>query len=106
MRRLLAGAARLALAWLAWEWWTWPDVAALARHPPRTTAFIERGRDAERRAGRDGRIAWTWVPYGAISPHLERAAKNLWLSPSRDPVLQDPRGAPHVAARAGARQAP
>ena len=97
--------------------------------PPATTAFIERDRAAARAAGRPDRLAWTWVPYGAISPHLKRAvvaaedigffghsgfdffelraavekaveegeaprgastitqqlAKNLWLSPSRNP---------------------
>jgi monofunctional biosynthetic peptidoglycan transglycosylase len=113
----------------AWEAWTWPRVAPLASRPPATTAFIERDRAAARAAGRPDRLAWTWVPYGAISPHLKRAvvaaedigffghsgfdffelraavekaveegeaprgastitqqlAKNLWLSPSRNP---------------------
>jgi len=104
---------------------TWPDVAALARENPRTTAFIDRW---ESRSGRDA--ACIWVPYARISPHLKRAvlvaedidffshsgfatkeirsalekawnekrpprgastitqqlAKNLWLSPSRNPL--------------------
>jgi monofunctional biosynthetic peptidoglycan transglycosylase len=116
--------------YLAWEVWQWPDVAALAHRPPATTAFIERSRAQQRAAGRPGRVAWTWVEYGRISPHLKRAvlvaedvnffshrgfdtseigqalrealetgevprgastitqqlAKNLWLSPSRNPV--------------------
>ncbi len=46
---------------------TWPDVAALARGNPRSTAFIARFE------GRGGRVAWTWVPYDRISPHLKRA---------------------------------
>jgi monofunctional biosynthetic peptidoglycan transglycosylase len=103
---------------------TWPDVAALARRNPGTTAFIERARS-------DGAtIRWQWVPDSRISVHLKRAvvaaedmeffghdgfstteiraavrdamrdgtklrgastitqqlAKNLWLSPSRDPL--------------------
>jgi monofunctional biosynthetic peptidoglycan transglycosylase len=118
------------LGWIAYEAWTWPDVAALARGKPATTAFIERHRARERRAGRSGQVAWSWVGYGAISPHLKRAvlvaedieffdhhgfaatevrtalrdawrerelprgastltqqlAKNLWLSPSRNPA--------------------
>jgi monofunctional biosynthetic peptidoglycan transglycosylase len=51
----------------------WPEVGALARENPPTTAFIERHRAQERRAGRSGRVAWTWVPYGAISPDLRVA---------------------------------
>ncbi len=134
LRRWLARAVALAvvasIAWVGWEAWHWPDVAALARHNPASTAFIDRYRASERAHGRDGRVAWTWAPYGAISPNLKRAvlvaedigffhhhgfemvevrgaveraleshemprgastitqqlAKNLWLSPSRDPV--------------------
>jgi monofunctional biosynthetic peptidoglycan transglycosylase len=116
--------------WIAYEAWTWPDVAALARRNPTTTAFIEAYRREQRAAGRDDRVAWIWTPYAAISPHVVRAvlvaedinffshhgfelteirtalgqaledlgaprgastitqqlAKNLWLSPSRNPV--------------------
>jgi monofunctional biosynthetic peptidoglycan transglycosylase len=105
-------------------------VGALARRNPSSTAFIDRYRARARAEGRDGRVAWTWTPYAAISPNLKRAvlvaedigffshrgfepaelrnaveralenqelprgastitqqlAKNLWLSPSRDPV--------------------
>ena len=115
---------------LAWETLRWPDVAALATENPTTTAFIERHRQRERRAGRRGDVAWRWVAYASISPHLKRAvlvaedidffshqgfstlemrnaladawerrelprgastltqqvAKNLWLSPSYDPL--------------------
>jgi monofunctional glycosyltransferase len=60
-------------AWLAYEAWTWPQVGALATRPPRTTAFIERYRAAQRGAGRDDRVQWSWVPYGAISLPLKRA---------------------------------
>jgi monofunctional biosynthetic peptidoglycan transglycosylase len=116
--------------WIAYEAASWPDVAALARRIPKTTAFIERYRKRQRDAAQDARVAWTPVPYAAISPHLKRAvvvaedihffshhgfdtgemkhavtqaledgelprgastitqqlAKNLWLSPSRNPV--------------------
>lgn len=58
---------------LAWEAWHWPDVAALARQPPPTTAFIERSRAAARAGGRPAEVAWTWVDYARISPHLKRA---------------------------------
>jgi monofunctional biosynthetic peptidoglycan transglycosylase len=117
-------------AWGAWEASTWPDVEALARRNPRTTAFIEAYRQRQRAAGRDDRVAWQWTPYAEISPHVKRAvlvaedinffshrgfeltelrtaleqaleeleaprgastitqqlAKNLWLSPSRNPL--------------------
>jgi monofunctional biosynthetic peptidoglycan transglycosylase len=59
--------------WIGVEAWTWPSVAALATRPPATTAFIERERALRRAAGRDRRIAWAWVPYASISPHLKRA---------------------------------
>jgi monofunctional glycosyltransferase len=115
---------------LAYEALTWPQVAALAKQNPKTTAFIERYRAEERRAGRPPRVAWRWVPYPSLSPDLKMAvlvsedigffshhgfevaeiqdalkqaveegeplrgastitqqvAKNLWLSPSRNPL--------------------
>jgi len=64
--RPLAVVALLALASAAWVWLTWPDVAALAKAPPETSAFIDRAR-------RHGEVRWTWVSYDRISPHLKRA---------------------------------
>ncbi len=60
-------------AWLAYEVWTWPNISALARRAPAKTAFMTRYAEQQRAAGRDARVAHTWVPYGAISPHLKRA---------------------------------
>jgi monofunctional biosynthetic peptidoglycan transglycosylase len=59
----------LALAAVAALWLvlTWPDVAALAEKPPKTTAFIE----AAKARGED--IRWTWVPYSRISFELKKA---------------------------------
>ena len=112
-----------------YQWRTWPEVAALADRRPETTAFIDAYRARRRAAGESDRIAWTWVPWSAISVHVKRAAvsaedlefffhegfsraelkaairkalaegraprgastitqqlaKNLWLSPSRNP---------------------
>ena len=72
-RRRRRGCGRLALValavlllWAGWEWLTWPDVAGLAERSPETSAFIERAR-------RQGDVAWTWVSYDRISPHLKRA---------------------------------
>jgi monofunctional biosynthetic peptidoglycan transglycosylase len=128
--RLALLAAVLLGGWIAYEVWTWPDVAALARRAPATTAFIDRYRAERRAAGRDPSVAWVWVPYTAISLDVKRAvvvaedinflahrgfdlgevgdaleraverrelprgastitqqlAKNLWLSPSRNPL--------------------
>lgn len=72
-RRLVALVALALGVWLAWEWSRWPDVATLRVRNPTTTAFIERYRAEQRRAGRDPAVAWTWRPYGAISPNLKRA---------------------------------
>jgi len=126
-----AGAVLLvALGWVCFQALTWPDVAALRRANPATTAFIERYRERRRAAGESDRVSWQWVPASAISPNLKRAvvaaedleffshrgfsatearaairkaiteweaprgastitqqlAKNLWLSPSRNPL--------------------
>ena len=119
----------VALGWMAWQWFTWPDVRDLVDNNPETTAFIELYRD--RGSGSEDRaVDWRWVPYSEISSHLKRAvivaedarffthngfateeiraaiaeavergevprgastltqqlAKNLWLSPTRNPV--------------------
>ncbi len=124
------GVAAVAFAYLAYVYFTLPDVRSLARVNPRTTAFIEL-RAAEARAkGQEPRRLQRWVPYGRVSPALKRAvlvaedaafwehdgvdydelqrsieldwargqlvrgastitqqlAKNLYLSPSRNPV--------------------
>ena len=120
----------LAAGWLAWEWWTWPDVDALVKRPPATTAFVERWREKQREAGHSDRVERVWVGYAAIAPSMKVAVlvaedvnffshhgfdtaeiqaalrksfddlelprgastisqqlvKNLWLSPSRDPL--------------------
>jgi monofunctional biosynthetic peptidoglycan transglycosylase len=73
VRRLVGLALLVLVAWLGWEAATWPDVAALATRPPRTTAFIERHKARERAAGRAPRVEWTWVRSGAVSLHLKRA---------------------------------
>jgi monofunctional biosynthetic peptidoglycan transglycosylase len=119
---ILAGVLAVGAGMALYQWLTWPDAAALTERRPETTAFIEA-------AKRRDRVAWTWVPWSAISVHLKRAvvsaedmefffhhgfsraefraalreavqegkglrgastitqqlAKNLWLSPSRNP---------------------
>jgi monofunctional biosynthetic peptidoglycan transglycosylase len=64
----------LPLGLLAFTWLlTLPDVAALARHNPTSTALME---SREARALEHGRVTprqWTWVPLARISSHLQRA---------------------------------
>jgi monofunctional biosynthetic peptidoglycan transglycosylase len=68
---LLAGGslAGLVLCWLA----TAPDVAALAKTNPTTTALMRARAEAARLEGRRAAPRWIWVPLARISPHLERA---------------------------------
>ncbi len=119
----------IALGWIAWQWFTWPDVKDLVDNNPETTAFIELYRNGGSRS-ENRTVDWRWVPYGEISSHLKRAvivaedarffthhgfateeiraaiaqavergetprgastltqqlAKNLWLSPTRNPL--------------------
>jgi monofunctional biosynthetic peptidoglycan transglycosylase len=67
---LLCGA--LGLAYLAFEAITWPDVAALARHDPKSSAFIERYRARARREGLPP-PQHRFVSYGRISRSLKQA---------------------------------
>ena len=61
------------LAWMAWEWLTFPDVEQLKAAPPKTTAFMEQRREQLRAAGKSDALEWRWVTYGRISPNLRRA---------------------------------
>jgi monofunctional biosynthetic peptidoglycan transglycosylase len=72
-KRLILGALALAVVWLGYEWITFPDVARLAKEPPKTTAFMELRRKQLRKAGKDDTLQWKWVSYGRISPTLRRA---------------------------------
>ena len=129
LRGCLLWGVALAVTYLGWEAITWPDVAALAKETPKSSAFIDRYR---RRAARAGLPAPSqrWVAYGRISRSLKQAvvaaedmeffahdgfsrheleaslrdaweekemprgastitqqlAKNLWLSPSYNPL--------------------
>jgi monofunctional biosynthetic peptidoglycan transglycosylase len=68
---LIAVAALLLL--LVWEVVTFPDVSALAKEPPKTTAFMERRREELRDAGKSDVLEFRWVPYDRISPNLRRS---------------------------------
>jgi monofunctional glycosyltransferase len=60
------------VAWLAFEVITFPNVAALADAPPKTTAFMELRKKQLRREGKSDELQWKWVAYGRISPYLRR----------------------------------
>ncbi len=130
MKRVLLILAAILVLWLVWEVATFPDVAALAKERPNTTAFMELRKKELRAHGKSDALEWQWVAYGRISPYLRRAvlvaeddgfyehqgvdvegmkkalerdwkrrklthggstitqqlAKNLYLSPSRNPI--------------------
>ena len=58
------------LAGVAFYWMgTMPDVSALARTNPTTTALIQTWKDEHRRMNPE----WIWMPLSKISPHLQHA---------------------------------
>ena len=73
MKRVLLIVLIALVAWLAYEWLTFPDVTVLKEQAPETTAFMERRKKELRRAGKDDTILYQWVPYGRISSNLRRA---------------------------------
>ena len=71
-RALLAiGATGFAV--IAYVYLTLPDVRALARTNPTSTAFMELRAAEAAREGRTTRRVQRWVPYSRISPSLKRA---------------------------------
>ncbi len=129
-KRLLLGVIVFFASYLLFELTTWPDVAALAKENPATTAFIEDYKQELRSAGKKEAVDFRFVPGSRISSAMKRAvvcgedleffshqgfsahemkeawkdawedgkklrgastitqqlAKNLWLSPSRNPL--------------------
>ncbi len=74
MKRVFLALVILLVAWVAYEFLTFPNVARLKTEHPRTTAFMELRRKQLRREGKDDTLLYRWVPYGQISPFLRRAA--------------------------------
>jgi monofunctional glycosyltransferase len=73
-RTILYVLLALFFLYLVWEAITWPDVAALAKERPETTAFIERYRRGPWLGlGPDRKVEWKWVSYSRISSNLKRA---------------------------------
>ena len=76
MRRVLrwtVAAMAVAFATVSYTWITLPDVRALRRQPPATTAFRELRAAQAADAGRALKMQHRWVSYDRISPHLKRA---------------------------------
>lgn len=76
MRRALrwvVAAMAVAFATLSYTWITLPDVRALKRQPPATTAFRELRAEQAADEGRALKMQHRWVNYDRISPHLKRA---------------------------------
>ena len=70
----MLGAAAVAFAYLGYVYLTLPDVRALAKENPPTTAFIELRLDEARYDGRTKfAIRQKWIPYNQIAPALRRA---------------------------------
>jgi monofunctional biosynthetic peptidoglycan transglycosylase len=58
---------------IAYEWITYPDVAALARQNPKTTAWMEMRNGEAREDGRKPRQYQIWKPLQSISANLKNA---------------------------------
>jgi monofunctional biosynthetic peptidoglycan transglycosylase len=71
-RLLLIGLLVLFGLYVAWEAVTWPDVAALERSHPKTTAFMDKYQGWGIFGPKRG-IDYRWVPYSRISSNLKRA---------------------------------
>jgi monofunctional glycosyltransferase len=129
-KRVALGLFAVLVAYLLFEIVTWPDVAALAKENPATTAFIEAYKKQQAAEGKKPAADFRFVPSSRISEAMKRAAvcgedleffshhgfsehemkeafkealedgkklrgastitqqlaKNLWLSPSRNPL--------------------
>ena len=71
-KRVLLAVLVLLVLWIAYEVIAFPDVAALAKERPKTTAFMERRKAELRREGKSDELEWKWVAYDRISPYLRR----------------------------------
>lgn len=72
LKRVFLILLAVVVLWLGWEVITFPDVAALAKERPKTTAFMEQRKKQLRADGKSDALEWKWVPYGSISPSLRR----------------------------------
>jgi len=73
LRAVLLISALAAAVLAGFVWLSMPDVQALARTNPETTAFIELRRSRAREEQRPFRLRWRWRNLAAISPYLRHA---------------------------------
>jgi len=72
-KRIIGIALVLAVAYVFYEWITFPNVSQLEDHWPKTTAFMEERKAELRAEGNDDTLQYQPVPYSQISPYLRRA---------------------------------
>ncbi|HEY2324282.1 MAG TPA: monofunctional biosynthetic peptidoglycan transglycosylase [Thermoanaerobaculia bacterium] len=72
MRRIFLLIVIVLLAYVAYEWVTFPSVEELKSGFPKTTAFMDIRRAELRSEGKDDTLQYTPVAYGRISPYLRR----------------------------------
>jgi monofunctional biosynthetic peptidoglycan transglycosylase len=72
-RGVLVALGAVLAGYLAYEAMVWPDVSALARKNPTTTAWMEMRARESRARGKHPRRLHTWIPLREISPHLKNA---------------------------------
>lgn len=73
MKRFFLAVCIAIVAFVAWEWLTFPDVESLRTENPKTTAFMQQRMAALRAEGKSDTIDFRWVPYRRIAPNLRRA---------------------------------
>lgn len=74
LARVLFWSALIAIGvWLAYEYFTFPDIGSLKNENPATTSLIERRNARERQNGRSVAPRMNWRPIEKISRHLQRA---------------------------------
>jgi monofunctional biosynthetic peptidoglycan transglycosylase len=72
-KRILGIALVIVVAYVAYEWITFPNVSELNDQWPKTTAFMEQRKAELRAEGKDDTLQYEPVPYAQISPYLRRA---------------------------------
>jgi monofunctional glycosyltransferase len=74
VKRILVIVILIIVAYIAYAWMTFPNVAELRDSWPKTTAFMEQRKAELRAEGKDDTLQYEPVPYAEISPYLRRAA--------------------------------
>jgi monofunctional glycosyltransferase len=72
-KRIFGFALVIVVAYVSYEWITFPNVSELNDRWPKTTAFMEQRKAQLRAEGKDDTLEYQPVPYAQISPYLRRA---------------------------------